>query len=131
MKIHKHLLAGCLILVLTPLASASDEMGSLKNLERERARLLELALSSETDSVQRQQQIQQMSYNMVDLERMVLRDDRLLGLSDPSVKRAFNDYDLTFISHASIESKQHIVDFWLEQLGLSSARITEARVGLR
>lgn len=122
---------GLVILTLSATAYADDTIRSLQNLERERARLINIALSPEIDNLQRQKNIQTMSFNLVDLERMVLRDDRLLGLSHPAVKRAFKNYDLTFISHASMEADQHIVIFWLEQQGLSSENILNGRIGLR
>ena len=34
---------------------------------------------------------------------MVLRDDKLTGRNTPQVRRAFANYDLTFLVHASAE----------------------------
>lgn len=131
MKMKNLGLLATLILIASPVTYGADDIRSLENLERQRARLIELALTPDLGNVKRQSQLQQMSHNMVDLERMVLRDDRLLGLTNPAVKRAFNNYDLTFLCHASMESSQHIVDFWLEKQGLSTQELSKARVGLR
>lgn len=121
-----------LILLLLPAAWVqADDLRSLENLERERARLIATALDPQMNNVKRQQQLQLQSRTMVDLERMVLRDDRLIGVKAPTVVRAFKHYDLTFLSHASVEAKQHIVDFWLQQQGLTTERVRSAAVGFR
>lgn len=108
-----------------------DELGSLKNMERERSRLIDAALDVNITPLERQAEIQRLGFAMVDLERMVLRDDRLIGMLNPAVRRAFNNYDLTFISHASKEANRHIIDFWLMQQGLTTESVLGARVGLR
>ncbi|MDY6920331.1 MAG: hypothetical protein SV765_08965 [Pseudomonadota bacterium] len=112
------------------ITEASD-LRSLENLERERARLLQTALATDLGMTQRQQRLEAQSRYLVDLERMVLRDDRLLGVNVPLVSRAFGNYDLTFLSHSALESNRHIVDYWLEQQGLTTAQIRQARVGQR
>ena len=121
-----------LILFLIPAVWAqADDLRSLENLERERARLLQTALDPQLDNVKRQQQLQHQTRTMVDLERMVLRDDRLIGVKDPMVVRAFKHYDLTFLSHAAVEAKLNIVDFWLQSQGLTTDRVRAATVGFR
>jgi len=127
---YKMILIISLALASIPFAQAAD-LRSLENLERERARMLSLALSHDMESVQREQRLKAMLRTLVDLERMVLRDDRLLGVADPKVRRAFKHYELTFVSHASMEAQQQVVDFWLEQQGLSTDRILSAKAGLR
>ena len=120
------------VLFLIPVAWAqADDLRSLENLERERARLLQTALDPQMDNVKRQQQLQHQTRTMVDLERMVLRDDRLIGVKDPMVVRAFKHYDLTFLSHAAVEAKLNIVDFWLQSQGLTTDRVRAATVGFR
>ena len=68
---------------------------------------------------------------LMDMERMVIRDDRLLGSHDSMVNKAFDHYETTFLVHASTEANQHIVDFWLQQLNLDSESILESKRGRR
>ena len=68
---------------------------------------------------------------LVDLERMVLRDDSLQGKSTPAVRNAFENYDLSFLAHASVEQNRSMVDHWLEQVGVSTNSLMSARLGRR
>ena len=65
------------------------------------------------------------------MERIVLRDDLLVGDSSPVVRRAFMDYELTFLVHASAEQKRSMLDLWLGKLGLTSNAVLTARLGRR
>jgi hypothetical protein len=62
---------------------------------------------------------------------MTMRDPKVRQDRRPIARRAFEDYDLTFLGHASLERGIAPVDLWMERLGLSSARILSARVGRR
>ncbi|MGE4063086.1 MAG: hypothetical protein AB7E79_06935 [Rhodospirillaceae bacterium] len=104
---------------------------SLENLERERAILIEAMLNPELSPAERQQRIDAEKRRLVDLERMVLRDDALKGKNTPVVRKAFSNYDLTFLVHASTEKKLSLMDNWLEQVGVSTQTLMAARKGLR
>lgn len=68
---------------------------------------------------------------LVDLERQVLRDKSLIGKNQPLVRAAFDNYDLTFVVHASVEKNRSIADHWLSEIGLSTQAIMNARAGRR
>lgn len=119
-------LIGCSLSVSTSW-SGEPSVRTLENLERERAELIRMALSPSISAVERAEQINYKTRHMVDMERMVMRDDRLLGVNSSLVRRAFDNYDLTFMVHASIENNRHVVDHWLEYQGLTSAAILAAR----
>ena len=104
---------------------------SLENLERERAFLIEAFLDPETSAAERQARIETSKQRLVDLERIVLRDDQLVGRNTPNVRRAFNNYDLTFLVHASAERDMAIVDVWLGELGITTRTLMSARMGRR
>ena len=55
-------------------------------------------------------------HGVVDLERMVLRDKSLPGKSTPVVRKAFENYDLTFLVHASVENDRALKDQWLDEV---------------
>lgn len=112
---------------VSPFCSAEPGERTLENLERERAELIRTALSPSISAAERAEQISFKTRHMVDMERMVMRDDRLLGINSLLVRRAFNNYDLTFMVHASIENSRYVVDHWLEHQGLTSVAILTAR----
>ena len=60
-----------------------------------------------------------------------MRDDSLVGRNTPKVRRAFNNYDLTFLVHAAAEKDMGIVDVWLAELGITTRNLMSARMGRR
>ncbi len=117
------------LLVSAPVAGA--EAGSLENLERERAILVTTLCAPDLTPDERQKKVAQSKHRLVDLERMVIRDKSLHGQNTPVVRRAFANYDLTFLIHAAVENERDIVDHWLDSLGLSTDGLMNARVGRR
>lgn len=105
--------------------------GTLENLERERAMLIETMLAPELSVVERQVKIEEAKRRLLDLERLVLRDDSLTGRATPTIRRAFASYDLTFLAHASAEADRAPIDVWLEQIGVSTESLMAARRGRR
>jgi len=112
------------------LAGAANA-GTLENLERERAILLATLLDQAPDSTARQSTTQLSRARLIDLERMVLRDKTLAGKNTLLVRKAFDNYDLTFLVHAASEANRDLFDHWLEQIGVSTQSLMSARVGRR
>lgn len=113
------------------LAASAVQAGTLENLERERAILVETLLSPSLAPEERADKIAQEKHRLVDLERMVLRDDSLSGNTRPVVRKAFENYDLTFLVHAAVEKKAGLMDHWLDQVGVSTHTLMNARMGRR
>lgn len=105
--------------------------GSLENLERERAILIDTLLSAELTSQERQKRIDLSRARLIDLERMVLRDKSLSGRNTPLVRAAFDNYDLTFIVHASVEKSRAPMDHWLSEIGVSTQSLMNTTSGRR
>lgn len=115
-------------LALTATVAKAD---TLDNLERERALLVEAMLDPALSLADRQTKMDNEQRRLVDLERMVLRDDALKGKNTPVVRRAFANYDLTFLVHAAMEKKVSLMDNWLTQVGVSTDTLMSARKGMR
>ncbi len=113
------------------LASGAALAGTVENLERERAIAIETLLSPNMDPAERQGSLEIARTRLVDLERMVLRDGSLRGRNTPTVRTAFENYDLSFLVHASIERNRSLIDHWLEQVGVTTNSLMSARVGRR
>ena len=100
-------------------------------MERERAIMLETVLSGDISVAERQRTLTVSKARLADLERMVLRDDSLIGQDKPAIRNAFENYDLTFIVHASAEHNRAVADHWLSELGLTTQAVMNARNGRR
>jgi hypothetical protein len=131
MTIAKHTLTGIAAAAVFIALSAPAGAGPLENMERERAMMIETMLSGDLDNNQRQGRLEIARTRLVDLERMVLRDKSLIGKNQPLVRAAFENYDLTFMVHASVENSRSIADHWLSEIGLSTQAIMNARSGRR
>ncbi len=120
-----------ILAVLTTAAAMPATAGTLENMERERAIMLETLLSGDITVEERQRNLEVAKSRLADLERMVLRDDTLIGRDQPAIRNAFENYDLTFIIHASTERNRALADHWLSELGLSTQSVMGARSGRR
>jgi len=130
MTFRTHLVAVAALTAVLGVASGV-QAGTLENLERERAILLNTLLSPELTPEKRQNSIAVSRNRLVDLERMVLRDKSLVGKNTPAVRAAFDNYDLTFLVHASVEKNRTLLDQWLDQIGVSTKSLMNTRVGRR
>lgn len=113
------------------LGAVAASAGTLENLERERAIVLDAYLDQALQPAERQSKTQISRTRLIDLERMVLRDKSLAGKNTPRVRKAFDNYDLTFLVHASTESNRGVLDHWLEQVGVSTHSLMNTRLGRR
>ena len=116
---------GCFSIVKT--ASA----GTVENMERERAVLLQTLLSPEGSDKKVNQTLEISRDCLIDLERMVIRDKSLRGKNTPAVRSAFANYDLTFLVHSSIEKNTNVLEHWLNEVGVSTSSLQAARIGRR
>ena len=107
------------------------EAGTVENLERERAILIDTLRAAGLESGERAGKVEMPRNRLVDLERMVLRDDSLSGRNTPTVRRAFANYDLTFMVHSASEQQVAVIDVWLGQLGLTTQSLMSASKGRR
>ena len=118
-------------LVACATVSGTANAGTLENMERERAIMVEAMLSPGLAQAERREKVTVSRTRLIDLERVVLRDKSLSGRNTPVVRTAFANYDLTFLVHASTEKNMVLIDHWLEQVGVSTQALANARVGRR
>lgn len=130
-RAHQTLIAIGITVVMFAAAIGGAAAGTLENMERERAILLETILSGDVNAAERENRIQVAKTRLVDLERMVLRDKKLIGRNTPAVRAAFDNYDLTFLIHASTEKSRSVADHWLGEIGVSTTALMNARMGRR
>lgn len=130
-RVQQTLIAAGITILMFAAAIGGAAAGTLENMERERAILLETILSGDMNAAERENRIQVAKTRLVDLERMVLRDKKLIGRNTPAVRAAFDNYDLTFLVHASTEKSRSIADHWLGEIGVSTTSLMNARMGRR
>ncbi|MGB2062740.1 MAG: hypothetical protein ACPHW3_09635 [Candidatus Puniceispirillales bacterium] len=102
---------------------------SLDNLERERAIAIAKMLDGDISVPQRSEYMMSSWRRLTDLEKIVINDKSLKSSAPVAAVRAFNNYELTFLSHAAAENNQMITQHWAETVGLSTSDLLVARVG--
>ena len=130
MSYRKYLVGAVVATALLGTVNAANA-GSLENLERERAMMMQALLSADLSAKDRQKKVALSRNRLIDLERMVMRDKKLVGRNTPAVRAAFESYDLTFQVHASKERERALLDHWLAQVGVSTQSLMNAEVGRR
>ncbi len=118
-------------LLAVALAAIPAKAGAIENMERERSVLILAFLDPELQPGEREGRLETAKRRLVDLERMTLRDEGITGRNTPVVRRAFSNYDLTFLVHAAVEKNLAVADQWMDQLGLTSQSLMSARHGRR
>ena len=125
------LTTGIAAIAMALAAAAPAHAGTLENLERERAIYIESMLDPEATPEERLVKTGVSKRRLVDLERMVLRDKSLKGRNTPNVRRAFENYDLTFLVHAATENNVSAIDAWLTEIGITTQSLMSAKMGRR
>ncbi len=108
------------------LMAGHAQAGSIENLERERTILVDNMLTPEMTPAERQTKMVIAKRRLIDLERIALRDKSLVGRNTAAISRAFANYDLTFIIHASVEKGLSLADHWMEQVGITQQDVLSA-----
>jgi len=127
----RRLIIAASIAAVAAAAGTTAGADTLENLERERALMVMTLLDPAMSPEERNTKTATFTHRLVDLERMVLRDKSLTGRNTPIVRKAFQNYDLTFLVHASTENDLLIVDHWMDQVGLNTHNLMSARLGRR
>ena len=120
-----------LILTLAVLVSAgatSAHANTIENLERERSVAIELIMSPDLTPEQRFEELSVTQRRLADLERAVLYDKSLGKRSNAQVKRALENFELTFLVHAAAEKNKALSAHWLDSVGLTASEIQTTRV---
>ena len=118
-------------LLVIAFSGGAAQASTLETLERERAQTIAIILDPTLEPSERAAKLETARLRLVDLERMVLRDDEIMKSPKPIVRRAFADYDLTFLVHASVEKDRALSDHWLSEVGVTTDHVLGARVGRR
>ena len=129
-KITSYMLAG--IIMAGAIGAQSIALaGSLETMERERAQLIKTMLDPNLSPQARHEKLVDVKHRLADMERRVLRDDSLIGKDNQHVRRAFENYDLTFLVHAAAENQRAVIDQWMNHMGLNTHNIMSATIRRR
>lgn len=115
-----------LILSLTVCSFASAN--SIEILERERAKILNLVLDKSISIGERKRRIEQRQMRLLDLERITINSKNINKNPSYQTIKAFENFDLTFLVHSSLENNKSLSVMWFEKLGLTTDNLMNTRV---
>jgi hypothetical protein len=115
-----------LILSLTVCSFASAN--SIEILERERAKILNLVLDKSISIGERKRRIEQRQMRLLDLERITINSKNINKNPSYQLIKAFENFDLTFLVHSSLENNKSLSVMWFEKLGLTTDNLMNTRV---
>ena len=115
-----------LILSLTVCSFASANY--IEILERERAKILNLVLDKSISIGERKKRIEQRQMRLLDLERITINSKNINKNPSYQTIKAFENFDLTFLVHSSLENNKSLSVMWFEKLGLTTDNLMNTRV---
>jgi hypothetical protein len=101
---------------------------SIENMERTRAALISVMLDANMNADKKQNKLKSFKLRLLDSERIVINDKKIIQNPDRYTIRAFEEYELSFLVHASIENNIDISHHWFNQMGLTTSNLENTRL---
>ena len=117
-----------IILSLTIGSYAYANANSIDTLERERAKALNLVLDKNISIGDRKKNLQKSKMRLLDIERMTINSKDINKNPNYQTIKAFENFDLTFLVHTSLEKGKSISITWLEEIGLTTENLMNTRI---
>ena len=117
-----------LTILLSIIVCSQANANSIDTLERERAKTLNLILDKSISIGERKKRLEISKMRLLDLERMTINDKNINKNPNHRTIKAFENFDLTFLVHSSLEKDKPISLIWLEKIGLTTENLMSTRV---
>ena len=117
-----------LTLILSLTVCSYANANSIETLERERAKILNLVLNKSISISERKKKIEQTQMKLLDLERITINSKNINKNPSYQTIKAFENFDLTFLVHSSLENNKSLSVMWFEKLGLTTENLMNTRV---
>ena len=114
-----------LTLIFSPYAANAN---TIDNLERERAKALNLILDKSVSIGDRKSKLEKSKMRLLDLERMTINSKNINKNPSYQTIKDFEEFDLTFLVHSSLEKGKSLSLTWLEKIGLTTENLMSTRV---
>ena len=108
--------------------SSSANANSIDALERERANTVNLILDKTISIAERKSRLEKSKMKLLDLERMIINNKNINKNPSFQTVRAFENFDLTFLVHSSVERSKSLAITWFEKIGFTTDNLINTRV---
>ena len=117
-----------LTILLSIIICSQANANSIDTLERERAKTLNLILDKSISIGERKKRLEISKMRLLDLERMTINDKNINKNPNHRTIKAFENFDLTFLVHSSLEKDKPLSLIWFEKMGLTTENLMSTRV---
>ena len=117
-----------LTLILSLTIGSYANANSIDTLERERAKALNLVLDKNISIGDRKKNLQKSKMRLLDIERMTINSKDINKNPNYQTIKAFENFDLTFLVHTSLEKGKSLSITWLEEIGLTTENLMNTRI---
>ena len=117
-----------LTILLSVFICSQANANSIDTLERERAKTLNLILDKSISIGERKKRLEISKMRLLDLERMTINDKDINKNPNHRTIKAFENFDLTFLVHSSLEKDKPISLIWFQKIGLTTENLMSTRV---
>ena len=114
-------------LMLIASMMSNVEAATIKNLERTRANTVAVILDMNINPNQRIQKVEKARLKLLDMERITINDSKLSKNPSQYAVNAFENFDLTFLVHASLEKDKSLVIHWFEEVGFTTSNLKRTK----
>ncbi len=116
------------IVVLITALSSSAYANSIDALERERAHTVNLILDKTISIAERKSRLEKSKMKLLDLERMIINNKNINKNPSYQTIKAFENFELTFLVHSSVEKGKPLAITWFEKIGLTTDNLINTKV---
>jgi hypothetical protein len=117
-----------LTIILSLTIGSYANANSIDTLERERAKALNLVLDKNISIGDRKKNLQKSKMRLLDIERMTINSKDINKNPNHQTIKAFENFDLTFLVHTSLEKGKSLSITWLEEIGLTTENLMNTRI---
>jgi|TARA_B110000503_G_scaffold96634_1_gene145290 hypothetical protein len=117
-----------LTIILSLTIGSYANANSIDTLERERAKALNLILDKNVSIGDRKKNLEKSKMRLLDIERMTINSKDINKNPDYQTIKAFENFDLTFLVHTSLEKGKSLSITWLEKIGLTTENLMNTRI---
>ena len=108
--------------------STAAYANSIDALERERANTINLILDKTISITERNNKLEKIKLKLLDMERMIINNKNINKNPSYQTVKAFENFELTFLVHSSVEKGKPLAITWFEKIGLTTENLTNTRV---
>ena len=108
--------------------STAAYANSIDALERERANTINLILDKTISITERNNKLEKIKMKLLDMERMIINNKNINKNPSYQTIKAFENFELTFLVHSSVEKGKPLAITWFEKIGLTTENLTNTRI---